>query len=37
MSRRRRAWRSVFTCYLPVAPFVFFALFPLYFMVVTSL
>jgi multiple sugar transport system permease protein len=38
MSRgSRRAWRSVFTAYLPVAPFVFFALFPLYFMAVTSL
>ena len=37
MSSRRRAWRSVFTLYMPVAPFVFFALFPLYFMAVTSL
>ena len=38
MNRRgRRAWRSVFTLYMPVAPFVFFALFPLYFMAVTSL
>ena len=36
-SRRRRAWRGVFTLYMPVAPFVFFALFPLYFMAVTSL
>src|SRR5437762_6076820 len=37
----RRSWwsrptRSLFTLYLPVAPFVFFALFPLYFMLVTS-
>src|SRR5439155_12935241 len=38
---RRTSWsrgsRSLFTLYLPVAPFVFFALFPLYFMLVTSL
>ena len=36
-----RAWarrvRPVFTLYMPVTPFVFFALFPLYFMFVTSL
>ena len=44
MSRSTRgpsAWsnriRRVFTLYLPVGPFVVFALFPLYFMVVTSL
>ena len=32
-----RRSRPLFTLYLPVTPFVFFALFPLYFMVVTSL
>src|SRR5262245_23471052 len=42
MSRRsRRLWlrnlRPLFTVYLPVLPYVLFALFPLYFMLVTSL
>jgi multiple sugar transport system permease protein len=32
-----RRIRPLFTLYLPVTPFVFFALFPLYFMAVTSL
>jgi multiple sugar transport system permease protein len=31
-----RRTRPLFTAYLPVMPFVFFALFPLYFMLVTS-
>src|SRR5207237_10702021 len=35
-SRWMRRTRPLFTAYLPVMPFVFFALFPLYFMVVTS-
>ena len=42
MSRKTRArWarniRPLFTVYLPVLPYVLFALFPLYFMLVTSL
>jgi len=36
MSPARRL-RPLFTLYLPVMPFVLFALFPLYFMLVTSL
>src|SRR5437016_615513 len=36
-ARWPRRIRPLFTLYLPVAPFVFFALFPLYFMLVTSL
>ncbi|TMF28928.1 MAG: hypothetical protein E6I30_14150, partial [Chloroflexi bacterium] len=35
-SRWMRRTRPLFTAYLPVMPFVFFALFPLYFMLVTS-
>ena len=42
MSRKTRArWardiRPLFTVYLPVLPYILFALFPLYFMLVTSL
>src|SRR4029453_10060157 len=36
-ARRWRAIRPLLTVYLPVLPFVAFALFPLYFMLVTSL
>ena len=36
-ARWPRRIRPLFTLYLPVTPFVFFALFPLYFMLVTSL
>src|SRR5215471_17405605 len=36
-ARRWRAIRPLVSVYLPVLPFVAFALFPLYFMVVTSL
>src|SRR5207245_8837891 len=36
-SRWMRRTRPLFTAYLPVMPVVFFALFPLYFMLVTSL
>src|SRR5215471_11714103 len=36
-ARRWRAIRPLLTVYLPVLPYVLFALFPLYFMVVTSL
>ncbi len=35
--RWARRSRPVFTLYMPVLPFVLFALFPLYFMLVTSL
>ncbi len=37
MTRTGRRLRPLFTLYMPVAPFVLFALFPLYFMLVTSL
>ena len=42
MNRKTKArWardiRPLFTVYLPVLPYVLFALFPLYFMLVTSL
>jgi multiple sugar transport system permease protein len=36
LTRSARGLRPLFTVYLPVMPFVFFALFPLYFMLVTS-
>src|SRR5262245_36589719 len=36
VARWARRSRPVFTLYMPTVPFVFFALFPLYFMVVTS-